>query len=209
MNKKVMSGVVIGLVFLMGCGEQEKGSEDDISMQPSEDAVTYNCEGEDVKVDFDNDAEPKTATMYVAEQKMILINTEAVSGVKYSDGDVTFWTHQGEATLSIEGTEQSLNCVEEIVGEEDVIVDENGNIVTEGCETWFDGCNICQVGEVGMPMACTKMFCDPATMKPAKCMDEESIDKEKQDCDNAGGVWSEEYGSCFEDPATMAGEGER
>ena len=50
-------------------------------------------------------------------------------------------------------------------------VDANGNTVTAGCQSWFDGCNTCKVGEPGAPMACTMMACDAATMQPAKCMD--------------------------------------
>lgn len=50
-------------------------------------------------------------------------------------------------------------------------VDANGNTVTAGCQSWFDGCNTCKVGEAGAPMACTMMACDAAAMQPAKCMD--------------------------------------
>jgi dTDP-glucose pyrophosphorylase len=85
------------------------------------------------------------------------------------------------------------------------ITDMNGNVITEGCQSWFDGCNTCQVNleNPDMPMACTRMACDPMTLKPARCMDEDSIKADKIKCSEAGGVWSEEQNSCFEDPSTM------
>lgn len=209
MNKKTI-GVFIALTFLVGCGCQQN-EEENISdaVQPSDSAVTYNCDGEMVKADFDNTGEISTATIYLVDKdvSMTLPNVEAASGAKYSDGEFTFWTHQGDAILSIEGTDKNLNCQEESTATGEM-VDENGNVITAGCTVWFDGCNNCQVSPDGM-LACTRMFCDPATMQPAKCLDEESLDNDKQVCAEAGGVWSEEYDSCFEDPATMAGEGER
>lgn len=209
MNKKTI-GAFIALAFLVGCGCQQ--NEEDVTSevtQPSDSAVTYNCDGEMVKADFDNAVEPSIATIYLVDRdkSMTLPNVESASGAKYSDSEFTFWTHQGEALLSIEGTDKSLNCQEESAATGG-IVDENGNTITEGCQTWFDGCNNCQVSPDGM-LACTRMFCDPATMQPAKCLDDESIDNDKQVCAEAGGVWSEEHSSCFEDPATMAGEGEK
>ena len=211
MNKKVIGGAMAALIFLVGCGGQEDDVEENMVTQPSESAVAYDCEGEDLKADFNNDVEPNTVTIYVAGQEVSLINVEAASGAKYSDGEVTFWTHQSEAVLSMEDTGASLNCAElknPAGSESDVIVDENGNTITQGCENWFDGCNNCQVSPDGM-LACTRMFCDPMAMQPAKCLDEVSLDTEKQVCAEAGGVWSEEHTSCFEDPATMAGEGEK
>jgi hypothetical protein len=53
-----------------------------------------------------------------------------------------------------------------------IIVDDNGNTITEGCKEWFDGCNICQVGAPGAPMACTRKMCMPETMETTKCLDE-------------------------------------
>ncbi|MEA3322999.1 MAG: MliC family protein [Patescibacteria group bacterium] len=211
MNKKVI-GAVIVLTFLVGCGCQQ-GATDDSNVQEGDqtgaNAITYNCGDQTIKADFNNETEPKTATIYAEDKNasVTLPNVESGSGAKYSDGEFTFWTHQGDATLSVEDSGKSLNCTEE-ASATDEIVDENGNTVAEGCETWFDGCNTCQVSADGM-MACTRMFCDPATMQVAKCMDEESIDEDKQNCTEAGGVWSEEHNSCFEDPATMAGEGEK
>jgi len=48
------------------------------------------------------------------------------------------------------------------------ITDSNGNCVDEGCASWFDGCNTCNVGTDGA-LGCTRMFCE----KPgaAKCLD--------------------------------------
>ena len=120
MNKKIV-GAVAALVFLVGCGAEQKDDvvENEEILSPSESAVTYNCAGEVVKVDFNNDAEPKTAELFFMAKntKLTLPNVEAASGARYSDGDVVFWTHQDGATLAMEGAEQSLNCMEESIGE--------------------------------------------------------------------------------------------
>jgi membrane-bound inhibitor of C-type lysozyme len=176
MNKKLI-GVVAVLTFFVGCGCQNSG-EDSINVQEGEqvgaDAITYICDGQTIKASFDNEVEPHTATIYVEEKNVsiTLPNVESGSGARYSDGEITFWTHQDEATLSIEETDKIMNCQKDatmgaVAGE---FIDENGNKVTDGCKTWFDGCNNCQVGSEGM-MACTRKFCDPATMEKAKCLD--------------------------------------
>lgn len=105
--------------------------------------------------------------------KLTLPNVEAASGARYSYGDVEFWTHQGAATLVMEGSEQSLNCVEQTAENANELIDANGNIITAGCKAWFDGCNICQVGEPGKPMACTRKFCAPEVMEEERCLDDE------------------------------------
>ena len=47
--------------------------------------------------------------------------------------------------------------------------DEYGNCITNGCQTWFDGCNSCQIGKNGVYIACSRMFCEkPQT---AECRD--------------------------------------
>ncbi len=208
MNKKII-GAFIAFAFLVGCGGQDNLDEQE-GTQPNNATVIYDCEGEMINANFNNETEPSTAQLHFVEKNVNipLNNVESGSGARYSDGDITFWTHQGEATLSIEGTDKSINCVEKTTSEDNT-VDENGNIVAEGCQTWFDGCNTCKVNEEGMPMACTRMACDKNVMQPARCMDEESINNDKQTCTESGGVWSEEQNSCFEDPATMADEGEK
>ena len=37
--------------------------------------------------------------------------------------------------------------------------DAYGNCITNGCQTWFDGCNSCQIGKNGIYIACSRMFC--------------------------------------------------
>ena len=176
MNKKMIV-VIIALVFLVGCDTQQKNEaqHDEEMMNPSKNAITYNCDGEIVKVDFNNDLEPKTADLYFVEKniKLTLPNTEAASGARYSDEDVEFWTHQGEAKLTTKETNKSLNCTEESNKAVNEIVDENGNTVTPGCKVWFDGCNTCHVGDSDMSMACTKKLCAPEIMKEAHCLDNE------------------------------------
>lgn len=41
--------------------------------------------------------------------------------------------------------------------------------IPEGCETWFDGCNNCMVGEGGK-IACTRKMCAPEMMEMSKCI---------------------------------------
>ncbi len=208
MNKKMVFGVIAALVFLVGCGEQTKELNES-GAQPNDGAVTYDCQGEDIKADFNNDVDPQTVDLFFTAKntEITLPNVEAASGAKYSDNDITFWTHQEEANLSIESTGQSLNCVEvEDAAGDNAVTDANGNVVTPGCQAWFDGCNTCHVVEGSTELACTKMMCAPETIKPSRCMDEEAIENDKKDCSAAGGVWSDEQNSCFEDPSTMAGE---
>jgi len=77
-----------------------------------------------------------------------------------------------EIQTEIEKVEAEIIELEaECASATEVIVDANGNTVTAGCQSWFDGCNTCKVGESGTPMACTMMACDATTMQPAKCMD--------------------------------------
>jgi membrane-bound inhibitor of C-type lysozyme len=211
MNKKVIGAVAV-VAFFAGCGcQQNKDETTTNNTQPSDNAVAYTCDGEMIKVDFNNEAEPKTATIYVESkgESITLPNVESGSGAKYSDEEFTFWTHQNEATVSIAGTDKTLHCKRESDNTEDVntIIDDNGNTVTEGCKTWFDGCNNCQVSPEGI-LACTRKYCDPTTLQEAKCLDEDAIDEAKQKCAEVGGKWDETQNSCFEDPATMAGPGE-
>jgi len=114
MSKRIF-GIIIVLVALTGCGDKQGDSTEQVMMQPSENAVAYDCSGEVVKVDFNSDVDPRTAELFFMAKNtnITLLNVESGSGDKYSDGDVVFWTHQGEATLAMEGAEQSLKCVEQ------------------------------------------------------------------------------------------------
>ena len=47
--------------------------------------------------------------------------------------------------------------------------DEYGNCITNGCQTWFDGCNSCQIGINGVYIACSRVFCE--TPQNAECRD--------------------------------------
>jgi len=69
--------------------------------------------------------------------------------------------------------------------------------IPEGCESWFDGCNNCMVGENGM-LACTRMFCAPEMMKPAKCTKfaEEKVVEEKITCFGIAGTPCPENMEC-------------
>ena len=208
---KKMFGALAVLVVLAGCGGQEKDNEEG-SMNFADSSIIYDCQGEEVYAEFDNTVSPsivKLSFMDRDDVSIVLENVETGSGAKYMQGDVVFWTHQGEATLSMndEGSE-SLTCTEvsdDMSKDAEVMTDENGNTVTPGCETWFDGCNTCQVGEPGMPMACTRKYCAPEMMQSAKCLDDDI----KAECEAAGGVWVDELNECMEDPENMAGSGEK
>ena len=78
-----------------------------------------------------------------------------------------------ETQEKIAETEKKIAELETVcaAGSEDVLIDANGNVVQEGCQSWFDGCNTCTVGEPGMPMACTMKACDETMMEEARCMD--------------------------------------
>ena len=47
--------------------------------------------------------------------------------------------------------------------------DEYGNCITNGCQTWFDGCNSCQIGKNGIYIACSRIFCE--IPQNAECRD--------------------------------------
>lgn len=87
----------------------------------------------------------------------------------YMGGKKTEYDETQEQITAIETkiTELEAKC-SSVTG---VTVDANGNTVTAGCQSWFDGCNTCKVGEPGAPMACTLKMCDDAAMETAKCMD--------------------------------------
>lgn len=213
-NMKKMFGALAVLAFLVGCGCQQNNEEKN-GEQNLEGTIVYDCQGEEVQAVFDNSVTPAVAELSFINRDQVIITlsrVESASGAKYTDGDIVFWTQGNEAMLTTESGEKELSCVimdpasDEEMG---AAFDENGNEITSGCQTWYDGCNTCQVGEPGMPMACTRRFCDASIMEEAKCLDEEENDDQKTACAEAGGVWSEEYNSCFEDPATMADEGEK
>lgn len=126
---------------------------------PDPSAIAYDCGGEQIHVDFNNDVEPQTADIYFDDKSQVLTlpAMEAGSGAKYGNDTVTFWTHQGEATFEYDG--KSLSCTEEVATpgiDGGVAVGD----IPEGCVSWFDGCNNCSVGEDGVQMACTMMYCE-------------------------------------------------
>ena len=81
--------------------------------------------------------------------------------------------------------------------------DSYGNCVDEGCASWFDGCNTCNVGTDGA-LGCTRMYCDPRALGEAKCMDTPPIvggpGDDDHDCCGGGSAcgwgWCEAQGKC-------------
>lgn len=151
--------IVLIVINMVKNNQSEEAGVKDATNDPSPEAIAYNCGGEQIHVDFNNDVEPPTADIYFDDKSQVLTlpTVESASGAKYGNDTVTFWTHQGEATFQHDG--ESLECTEKTlapgIGGDVVSAD-----IPEGCVSWFDGCNNCSVGEEGTPMACTMMFCE-------------------------------------------------
>ena len=89
----------------------------------------------------------------------------------------TFWTMMGGTLSQVETDAEGLEVViATMVNGERVPVcpsgntDSYGNCVDEGCASWFDGCNTCNVGTDGA-LGCTRMFCEKENLGEAKCLD--------------------------------------
>jgi len=175
MNKKIIM-LVVTIIFLAGCSQKpvDKNNQQAQILQPSENAVSYDCQGKEIKVDFNNNVDPTTATIYIMDsnKQMTLPTVRTGSGARYSNGETTFWTHQGDATLTTENDKSTLHCTENSSPKtQNNIMDENGNTVPEGCKVWFDGCNTCHVNTNGI-MACTRKLCNTNTLQQAHCVDD-------------------------------------
>jgi membrane-bound inhibitor of C-type lysozyme len=167
--------IMSAVILLAGCSVQKDATKEQVTNEPSDMAVIYNCQKQEVKVDFNNAVEPQTAQLFFtgkAHENVILPLVMSASGAKYSDGVITFWTHQGEATLMMESDGKNIVCTQQnMTADESVITDNNGNVVMPGCKTWFDGCNTCTVSEDGK-LSCAKKYCASELMQKARCMDE-------------------------------------
>lgn len=77
-----------------------------------------------------------------------------------NDPDAEICTLQCVQYCSFENIEPQTNNGDDNVSNNQTseILDSYGNVVPNTCESWFDGCNNCVVGEDGS-LACTKMFC--------------------------------------------------
>ena len=81
--------------------------------------------------------------------------------------------------------------------------DAYGKCVPDGCSSYFDGCNTCNVGTDGA-LGCTRMYCDPRALGEAKCMDTPPIvggpGDDDHDCCGGGSAcgwgWCEAQGKC-------------
>jgi uncharacterized protein len=65
--------------------------------------VSWACTGGEnkpVTVAFYNDADPKAAILRVGDDKMSLHAVASGSGARYTSGQVEYWEHQGEATIT-------------------------------------------------------------------------------------------------------------
>ena len=89
----------------------------------------------------------------------------------------TFWTTMGGVLSQVETDANGLeHVIATLENGERVPVcssgttDSYGNCVDEGCTSWFDGCNTCNVGTDGA-LGCTRMFCEKENLGEAKCLD--------------------------------------
>ena len=161
---------------VVGCGNVQKSERPtDLSAVASDRAVMYDCQGEVVKADFNNDVDPQTVQLFFVHKEhedIILSLVPVASGVKYTNEDITFWTHQDEATLAVSGKEDVLSCTlaDDTPAREDAVVDVYGNFIPKGCKKWFDGCNTCSVSIDG-DVSCTRKACAPTMIEPARCID--------------------------------------
>jgi hypothetical protein len=87
-----------------------------------------------------------------------------------------YWTQMGGVLSQVEtdATTGLEHVIATLVNGERVpvcptgITDSYDNCVDEGCASWFDGCNTCNV-DTNSVLACTRMFCDEPG--GAKCLD--------------------------------------
>ena len=121
-----------------------------------------------------------------------------------------YWTTIGGVPSQVETDSNGLeHVIATMVNGERVPVsdcpsgttDSNGNCVDEGCASWFDGCNTCNVGTDGA-LGCTRMFCEEPG--DGKCMDKPQIvggpGDDDHDCCGGGSAcgwgWCEAQGKC-------------
>lgn len=160
-------------VVIAGCGAaKDYSNESSLQMDGT---VVYDCQGEVVHADFSTHTEqPQTVQLFFVNRKhvpIILPSVTAASGVKYANDEITFWTQQGEALLSLTGQEDAVTCTEAHNEQEsDQVIDLYGNFVPKGCKQWFDGCNTCKVSKEG-ELSCTRKTCAPDTVTPGRCIE--------------------------------------
>ena len=167
--------------FFSGCtGQLPQNNAKDAPQKIEQSTVAYDCQGEQIQAVYkNNEVLPVVQLTFIGRENMVLIltNSRSASGAKYSNGNTVFWTHQGEAILSMEDTGQNLKCRIANTGRATTasgLVDPNGNSIDPRCNAWFDGCNICQVLKGGLQFACTRKYCPPEAIQPPRCLDGEA-----------------------------------
>jgi len=61
-------------------------------------------DGKPVTMSFYNDATPQAGVLKVGDDKMTLFAARSGSGARYASGEIEFWEHQGEASITWWGT---------------------------------------------------------------------------------------------------------
>ncbi len=51
----------------------------------------------------------------------------------------------------------------------DTLQDAYGNVIPNGCSSWFDGCNNCNIGENGS-LGCTRKYCPTELLEEPSCL---------------------------------------
>jgi len=117
----------------------------------------------------------------------------------------SYWTIIGGTPTQVETDAEGLEVVIATMENGEVCpsgnTDSYGNCVDEGCASWFDGCNTCNVGTDGV-LACTRMACEKDG--EAKCLDTPQIvggpGDDDHDCCGGGSAcgwgWCEAQGKC-------------
>jgi putative lipoprotein len=105
----------LALLALTGCMEQQTGGMATDAPAPAIDVVqVYRCNGTLHAVDQMDDA----VMVHFKDQARRLGREKSASGVKYGDGQVTFWSKGREATLSYSGQDQHCEAVEGVSARE-------------------------------------------------------------------------------------------
>jgi membrane-bound inhibitor of C-type lysozyme len=117
-------GLLAAMIVLYGCGADKDDNMTEDTNTPSDEAIVYMCGAQEVKVDFDNETDPPSAELFFTgktHEPIMLSLTVAASGAKYSDGEITFWTHPGEAMLMMEGDDgASVKCDQKTLEMDDI-----------------------------------------------------------------------------------------
>jgi putative lipoprotein len=91
--------------FLSACSEQSTSPDVGMAAVKAGQVMVYEC-GD---YDFVTYSEPGEVALYTSSDQRALPQVPAASGVKYTDDEVTFWSHGNEAMLDL-GSRKYTQC---------------------------------------------------------------------------------------------------